>query len=132
MRRIDIVKGFNTFGYEDVFPTDPTVTLKDGDIINMDGTKTTLTDTHIECGIAIQPTNLGSSEFREASKKTPVYISNFKVRTKAYTAATYHVGDPVTVIDGLPAPVNGTNTIVWGYVTAVNAGEASIDIRVNY
>ena len=132
MRQCDIVRGRDTFGYEDVYNADPTVEIVDGNIITQDGAKATLTDAHIECGVAIQPTNLGSLVFKEASKKIPVYISNFKLRTTLYAPATYKVGDAVTVIDGVPALVSADNAIVWGYVTAVNAGDASLDIRVNY
>ena len=131
MRSIEIVRGYRTYGHEDVYATDPTVEVLDGDIIAPDGTKVTLTDTHLECGIAVQPSNLGTTDYREASMKTPVYISNFVVRTKRVTAATYAVNDAISVKDGLPCKVDATNTIVWGYVSKVGT-DGTIDIRVNY
>lgn len=131
MRNIEIVRGYRTFGHEDVYNTDPTAMTLDGDIIGPDGSKITLTDTHLECGIAIQPSNLGATEYREDSRKTPVYVSNFVVRTKRYDPATYAMGDAVSVKDGLPCKADGTNAIVWGYITKVGT-DGTLDIRVNY
>ena len=131
MRNIEIVRGYREFGHEDVYPGKPTVTLLDGDIIDIEGEKATLTDAHQEIGIAIQPTNLGTTEYREASGKIPVYISNFTVRTKRFHAATFALGDEVSVRDGLPCKADGTNAYVWGHIVAIGNGGATIDIRVN-
>ena len=131
MRNIEIVRGYREFGHEDVYPGKPDVTLLDGDIITIEGDKATLTDAHQEIGIAIQPTNLGTSEYREASGKVPVYVSNFTVRTKRFHPAAFALGDEVSVKDGLPCKAGGDNTQVWGHIVAVDNGGASIDIRVN-
>lgn len=132
MRNVEIVRGFRDGGHEEVYAADPLVDILDGDIIDSTGSKVTLTDTHIECGIAIQPTGIGGSGKKEASGKIPVYVSNFTCRTKRFAPATYNVNDAVSVKDGLPTPVDDTNTIVWGYVTAVGTSGGTIDIRVNY
>ena len=131
MRNIEIVRGYRAYGHEDVYATDPTVNVLDGDIIGPDGAKITLTDTHLECGIAVQPSNLGTTEYREGSGKTPVYISNFVVRTGRIHAAAYAINDAISVRDGMPCKIDATNTIVWGYVTKVGT-DGKIDIRVNY
>jgi len=131
MRNIEIIRGYRTHGHEDVYDTDPTVQVLDGDIIDPTGAKVTLTDTHLECGIAIQPSNLGTTEYKEASRKTPVYISNFVVNTKRVNAAVYAVNDAVSVKNGLPCKADGTNAVVWGYVSKVGT-DGSINIRVNY
>ena len=131
MRNIEIVRGYRSFGHEDVYPGNPDLELLDGDIITAEGEKATLTDAHQEVGIVIQPTNLGNTEYREASGKVPVYVSNFTVRTTRFHPATFKVGDGVSVKDGLPVLADDTNKEIWGYVTAVGNGGASIDIRVN-
>ena len=128
---VDIVKGFRSYGQEGVYNQDPLIEVKNGDIVSPTGQKITLTDTHLECGVAIQPSKL-SSQFPEGSGKIPVYITNFVLRTARYDhTASYAVDSAVSVKDGLPTLVNGTNTIVWGYVTAVGT-DGTIDIRVNY
>ena len=130
-RNVDIVKGYRTYGQEAVYVQDPSVEVDNGDIVTPDGQKATLTDTHLECGIVIQPSKL-AGQFPEGSGKIPVYITNFVVRTAVYnTAATYAVNTAISVKDGKPTPVDETNAIVWGYVTAVNT-DGTIDIRVNY
>lgn len=129
MRNIEIVRGFRNGGLEAVYDTDPTVEVVDGDIIDPTGKKVTLTDAKKVCGIATQPSNLGATDYREGSRKTPVFVSNFTVRTKKYQPAVYAVNDLISVKDGLPTKVDATNTIEWGIVTAVNE-DSSIDIQV--
>ena len=131
MRNVEIVRGYREAGHEDVYAADPTVNILDGDIIAPDGTKMTLTDTHKECGIAIQPTNLGTTEYREASGKIPVYISNFTCRVRNYIPGVYALDDEISVKDGLPIVANATNITVWGHITNVGT-DGTLDIRVNY
>ncbi len=131
MKNIEIVRGYRSFGHEDVYESDPGVTVVEGDIVAADGSKVTLSGalTHLECGMAIERNMINGQP--KDSGKTPVYVSNFVVRTSRITAAAYAVNDPITVTAGLPAKgVAGTDAI-WGYVTAVNTDD-TIDIRCNY
>jgi len=131
MRNIEIVRGYRTFGHEDVFASDPSVQVVEGDIIDRDGQKITLSGStdHKECGIVIERNYINGQP--KDSGKTPVYVSNFVVRTSRFTPATYSVNDPVTVTDGLPTKGTVGTDAIWGYVTAVNS-DGTIDIRVNY
>ena len=129
MKNIDIIRGYRTFGHEDLYPSDSTVKVEIGDIIGLDGQKVTLESKHIECGIAIE-SNYDASGVPKPSGKIPVYVSNFVVRFYQPLPDGVAVGDPVTVIDGKPAALDDTHTVVWGYVT--NATDTSFDVRVNY
>ena len=129
MKNIEIVRGYRTFGHEDVFNSDMGVMVVEGDIVGLDGTLVTLTDTHIECGMAIERNSeLG---VQKPSNKIPVYVSNFVVKTSRYEPGTYNVGDPVSVKDGKVSVVNATNTIVWGFVQKVDTN-GDLTIRCNY
>ena len=130
MKNIDIVRGYRSFGHEDVYASNPAVVIVEGDIIDANGDKVTLTDAHIECGIAIER-NTTVAAGQKPSMNIPVYISNFVVRTTRFTAGTYAVGDAMSVAAGLPIKVDATNTVVWGYVTKVGT-DGSLDIRCNY
>lgn len=131
MKNIEIVRGYRSFGHEDVYASDAAVSVVEGDIIAPDGTLATLSGstTHKECGMVIER-NMINGQAKE-SGKTPVYVSNFVVRTGRYTPASYDVDDAVTVTGGLIAKgVEGTDTI-WGYVTKVGT-DGKLDIRCNY
>jgi hypothetical protein len=129
MKNIDIVRGYRSFGHEDLYVSDPTTKVVAGDIIGLDGKKVTLTDTHVECGVAVD-TNFDSVGNPRPSGKVPVYVSNFVIRYHKPAPDGINVGDPVTVIDGQPAPLDDNHKVVWGYVTAIT--DTSFDIRVNY
>jgi len=130
MKNIDIVRGYRSFGHEDVYASNPATAIVEGDIIDANGDKVTLTDAHIECGISIER-NTTVDPGQKPSGMIPVYISNFVVRTKRFVPATYAVNEPVSVKDGMPSKVDNTNTIVWGYITKIGT-DGSMDIRVNY
>ena len=130
MKNIDIVRGYRSFGHEDVYASNPAVAIVEGDIVDVEGNKVTLTDAHIECGIAIER-NTTTNPGQKPSGKIPVYISNFVVRTKRFAPATYSVNEAVSVKDGIPSKVDATNTIVWGYITKIDS-EGYLTIRVNY
>lgn len=129
MKNIEIVRGYRSFGHEDVYNSDPAVTVVEGDIVAPDGSLVSLTDTHLECGMAVERNTINGQP--KASGKIPVYVSNFVVRTSRYTPATYAVNDALSVAAGKLKAVDTTNTIVWGYVTAVNT-DGTIDVRCNY
>jgi hypothetical protein len=129
MKNIDIVRGYRSFGHEDLYASDPTVAVQPGDIITMDGKKATLTDTHIECGVAVE-SNVNPMGGQKPSGKIPVYVSNFVVRFYSPAPEGVNLGDPVTVIDGKVAPLDDTHKVVWGYVTKIT--DTSYDVRVNY
>ena len=129
MKNIEIVRGYRSFGHEDVYFSDPAVVVVEGDVVGPDGALVTLTDAHLECGMAIER-NLINGQPKE-SGKTPVYVSNFVVRTSRYVPGTYSVNQPLSVAAGQLKAVDATNTIVWGYVTAVNT-DGTLDIRCNY
>ena len=129
MKNIDIIRGYRTFGHEDLYASDAAVTVVEGDIIGMDGSLVTLTSAHVECGMAVERNTDGSGA--KPSGKIPVYISNFVVKTKRYEAGTYAVNAPVSVKGGKPTPVDATNTIVWGYIQKIDAN-GDLTIRCNY
>ncbi len=131
MKNIEIVRGYRSFGHEDVFASDPAVTVVEGDIVDVDGALVTLSGqvAHLECGIVIERNMIGGQH--KESGKTPVYVSNFVVRTSRYTPAVYAVNDPITVTAGLVAKGTVGTDAIWGYVTAVNSDD-TIDIRCNY
>lgn len=130
MKNIEIVRGYRSFGHEDVFVSDPAITVVEGDIIGPDGSLVTLKGslTHLECGMAIER-NLINGQPKE-SGKTPVYVSNFVVRTSRYESMAYAVNDPITVNAGLPTKGTSSDAI-WGYVTKIG-NDGTIDIRCNY
>ena len=131
MKNIEIVRGYRSFGHEDVYMSDPNVEVVEGDVIAPDGSKVTLSGqtVHKECGIAIERNMINGQP--KDSGKTPVYVSNFVVRTSRFTPGTYAVNDPITVESGMPKKADPSADVVWGYVTAVN-GDGTLDIRVNY
>ena len=129
MKNIEIVRGYRSFGHEDVYVSDAAITVVEGDIVAPDGSLVTLTDAHLECGMAIER-NLINGQPKE-SGKTPVYVSNFVVRTMRYAPASYAVNDALSVANGLLKAVDATNTVVWGYVTKVGT-DGTIDVRCNY
>jgi len=131
MKNIEIVRGYRSFGHENVFQSNPNVTIVEGDVIDPEGNKVTLKGdkTYKICGIAIER-NLANGE-PKPSGKIPVYISNFVVRTSRYKPSTYEVNDPVTIEDGIPAKADPENDGIWGYVIAVNTDD-TIDILCNY
>jgi len=129
MKNIEIVRGYRSFGHEDVYASNPAVTVVEGDIVDPAGDKVTLLAEHLECGMAIER-NMINGQPKE-SGKTPVYVSNFVVRTSHYAPAAYAVNDALSVADGMLKAVDATNTIVWGYVTAVNT-DGTLDVRCNY
>jgi hypothetical protein len=131
MKNIEIVRGYRSFGHEDVYASDPAVQVVEGDVIEPSGAKVTLSGAlvHKECGIVIERNYINGQP--KDSGKTPVYVSNFVVRTSRYVPGTYAANDPVTVTDGLPAKADPTADTVWGYVVAVNQ-DGTLDIRVNY
>jgi len=129
MKNIEIIRGYRTFGHEDLVASSPDTKVVEGDIVGLDGSLVTLTDSHIECGLAIERNTSGGNH--KPSGKIPVYMSNFVVKTSRYNAGTYNVDDPVSVKDGKPTPVDDTNTIVWGYVQKI-AQNGDLTIRCNY
>jgi len=129
MKNIDIVRGYRTFGHEDLYASDPTVSVQPGLIIDMSGQAATLTDTHVEVGVAVE-TNLNPTGGAKPSGKIPVYISNFVVRYYDAIPDGINLDDPVTVIDGKVAALDDNHKVVWGYVTKIT--DTSYDVRVNY
>ncbi len=131
MKNIEIVRGYRSFGHEDVYVSDAAVTVVEGDIIAPDGSLVTISGalTHLECGIAVERNMINGQP--KDSGKTPVYVSNFVVRTSRYTAGTYNVDTAVTVTAGLPAVAAVGTDAIWGYVTKVGT-DGTIDIRCNY
>ena len=129
MKNIEIVRGYRSFGHEDVYMSNPAVVVVEGDIVDPLGDKVTLLAAHLECGMAIER-NMINGQPKE-SGKTPVYVSNFVVRTSRYAPGTYNVNDALSVAAGELKAVDATNTVVWGYVTAVNT-DGTIDVRCNY
>ena len=129
MKNIDIVRGYRTFGHEDLYASDPTVKVVPGDVITMDGQKATLTDTHVECAVAVE-TNLNPMGGAKPSGKIPVYVSNFVVRFYSPIPDGINLEDPVTVIDGKVAALDDDHKVIWGYVTKIT--DTSYDVRVNY
>lgn len=132
MKNIEIVRGYRSFGHEDVYASDPAVTVVEGDVIAPDGSLVTLSGatTHKECGIVVERNMINGQP--KDSGKTPVYVSNFVVRTSRFAAGTYNVNDPITVTGGLPAVGAVGTDAIWGYVTAVDTSAGTIDVRVNY
>jgi hypothetical protein len=130
MKNIEIVRGYRSFGHEDVYMSDPAVTVVEGDVIAPDGSLVTLSGqlNHLECGMAVER-NMINGQHKE-SGKTPVYVSNFVVRV-ATPGFVPSVNDPITVTAGKVAVANPAADAVWGYVSAVNT-DGSIDIRCNY
>lgn len=129
MKNIEIIRGYRTFGHEDVVNSDINTVVVEGDIVALDGTKVTLTDAHIECGLAVERNTTPGGQ--KPSGKIPVYVSNFVFKTTRYEPGTYNVGDPVSVKGGKPSPVDATNTIVWGYIQKVDTN-GDLTIRCNY
>jgi len=131
MKNIEIVRGYRSFGHEDVYASDPAVQVVEGDVIEPSGAKVTLSGAtdHKECGIVIERNYINGQP--KDSGKTPVYVSNFVVRTSRYVPGTYAANDPITVTDGLPAKGTVGTDAIWGYVVAVNQ-DGTLDIRVNY
>ena len=131
MKNIEIVRGYRSFGHEDVYASDAGVTVVEGDIIEPDGSMVTLkgATTHKECGMVIER-NLINGQMKD-SGKTPVYVSNFVVRTSRYKAGAYAVNDPVTITAGLPEKGTAGTDAIWGYIVAVNTDD-TLDIRCNY
>ena len=130
MKNVEIIRGYRSFGHEDVYDSNPAVEIVEGDIIDGNGDKVTLLDTHIECGISIEK-NTTVAGGQKPSNSIPVYVSNFVAKTSRFTPGVYTVGEPVTVINGLPSKLTGTNLVVWGYVTKVGT-DGSLTIRCNY
>ncbi len=131
MKNIEIVRGYRSFGHEDVYVSDAAVTVVEGDVITPDGQLATLSGqtSHIECGVVVERNMINGQP--KDSGKTPVYVSNFVVRTSRYVPGTYAVDDPITITGGQPTKGTvGTDTI-WGYVTRVGT-DGTLDIRVNY
>jgi len=131
MKNIEIVRGYRSFGHEDVYVSDPAVTVVEGDVIAPDGSLVTLsgTTTHLECGMAVERNMINGQP--KDSGKTPVYVSNFVVRTSRYVPGTYAVNDPITITDGKPTKGTVGTDVIWGYVTKVG-NDGTIDIRCNY
>ncbi|MEA3471486.1 MAG: hypothetical protein U9R24_07195 [Thermodesulfobacteriota bacterium] len=131
MKNIEIVRGYRSFGHEDVYASDPAVTVVEGDVIDQDGALVTLSGavTHKECGMVIERNMINGQP--KDSGKSPVYVSNFVVRTSRYTPAVYAVNDPITVTAGLLAKGTVGTDAIWGYVTAINTDD-TIDVRCNY
>ena len=131
MKNIEIVRGYRSFGHEDVYASDPAVTGVEGDVIAPDGSKGTLkgATTHKECGMVIERNMINGQP--KDSGKTPVYVSNFVVRTSRYEPMSYSVNDPVTVDGGLLTKGTAGTDAIWGYVVAVNSDD-TLDIRCNY
>lgn len=131
MKSIEIVRGYRSFGHEDVYASNPAVTVVEGDIIDVDGNLVTLSGstTHKECGMAVER-NMANGQHK-SSGKIPVYISNFVVKTSRYTPAAYAVNDPVTVTNGLITKGTVGTDAIWGYVVAVNTDDTLV-IRCNY
>jgi len=129
MKNIDIIRGYRTFGHEDLYASDSTERVEVGDVIGLDGKKATLGTSHVECGIAIE-SNYDATGAVKPSGKIPVYVSNFVVRFYQPAPADVSVGDPLTIIDGKPAKLDDNHTVVWGYITAMT--DTSFDVRVNY
>jgi len=131
MKNIEIVRGYRSFGHEDVYVSDPSVPVVEGDIIAPDGSLATLKGdtTHKECGIVIERNTINGVP--KDSGKTPVYVSNFVVRTSRYEPGTYSVNDPITVDGGLLTKGDAAADAIWGYVVAVNSDD-TLDIRCNY
>lgn len=130
MKNIDIIRGYRGFGHEDVFDSNPAVTIVEGDIIDINGDKVTLLAAHVECGMAIER-NTTVNPGQKPSMKIPVYVSNFVVKTTRFVPATYAVNEAVSVKDGMPSKVDATNTLVWGYITKIGT-DGSLTIRCNY
>ncbi len=131
MKNIDIIRGYRSFGHEDVYTSDVAVTVVEGDVVGPDGSLVTLKGAvvHKECGMAIER-NLINGQPKD-SGKTPVYVSNFVVRTSRYAPMAYSLDDPITTDGGLLTKgVVGTDAI-WGYVVAVNTDD-TLDVRCNY
>jgi len=128
MKNIDIVRGYRTFGHEDLYPSDATVSVVSGDIVDLSGAKATLGTEHKEVGLAIETNKDYYGD--KPSGKIPVYISNFTVRYYEPIPDGVNLGDPVTVINGRPAALDDDHKVVWGYV--VKLDETSFDVRVNY
>ena len=128
MKLIDIVRGYRTFGHEDVYVSDPTTTIQPGDVIGLDGKKATLDKDHKECAVAVEKNTDYSGQ--KPSGKIPVYVSNFVIRYYKPVPDGVAAGDPVTVINGQPAKTDADHTVVWGYVTRVT--DSDFDVRVNY
>jgi hypothetical protein len=131
MKNIEIVRGYRSFGHEDVYVSDPSIVVVEGDVIAPDGSLVTLKgDTaHKECGMVIERNMINGQP--KDSGKTPVYVSNFVVRTSRYEPMTYGVNDPVTVNGGLLTKATAGTDAIWGYVVAVNSDD-TLDIRCNY
>lgn len=131
MKNIEIVRGYRSFGHEDVYVSDVAVTVVEGDVVAPDGTLVTLSGatTHLECGMAIERNTINGQP--KESGKTPVYVSNFVVRTMRYAPASYAVNDPITITAGKPAKGTAGTDAIWGYVTKIGT-DGTIDIRCNY
>jgi hypothetical protein len=131
MKNIEIVRGYRSFGHEDIYASNPSITVVEGDVIAPDGSLATLKGdlTHKECGIVIERNMINGQP--KDSGKTPVYVSNFVVRTSRYAPMTYSANDPVTVDNGLITKADPAADAVWGYVVAVNSDD-TLDIRCNY
>ena len=131
MKNIEIVRGYRSFGHEDVYTSDPAVTVVEGDVVAPDCSLVTLkgaTD-HKECGMAVERNMINGQP--KDSGKTPVYVSNFVVRTSRYAPMTYSVNDPITIDGGMPTKGTVGTDAIWGYVVAVNSDD-TLDIRCNY
>ena len=131
MKNIEIVRGYRSFGHEDVYASDPSIVVVEGDVIAPDGSLVTLqgaTD-HKECGMVVERNMINGQP--KDSGKTPVYVSNFVVRTSRYAPMVYTVNDPVTVSGGLLTKGTAGTDAIWGYVVAVNSDD-TLDIRCNY
>jgi hypothetical protein len=131
MKNIEIVRGYRSFGHEDVYTSNPAVVVVEGDVVAPDGSLVTLkgATTHLECGMAVERNMINGQP--KDSGKTPVYVSNFVVRTSRYEPMTYAANDPVTVDAGLVTKADPAADAVWGYVVAVNSDD-TLDIRCNY
>ena len=132
MKNIEIIRGYRSFGHEDVYASNPAVEIVEGDIVDNNGALVTLLTAHLECGMAIER-NMINGQPKE-SGKTPVYVSNFVVRiqTSQLGAGAFDtVNTALSVAAGKLVPVDVTNTIPWGYITGVNT-DGTIDVRCNY